>query len=296
LLASLFYPLKKGNDNMKTVKPDEWYLTDKDTILHITATEAPDIPSSFPFVVKGTDEAKVTADVLRRCYESDSTYTRKALVNPFGQLIDISIKQTGSSRTASFRKAYGDGGELLSFSLTPRDEVRKESLYRLFADSLERMLLEPSRGQSIGRIKAYDVIARTDSFRLNDIVPSMKVWTMGECLCFYVPPEFLSEETHFLTETGKIRFGTGHVEDLLYRFASWAEDKTSLGYEEYTMDGLTLRGQNGFFGPDITRSGMGFQSGLTPVKCLGRHKTISECITSLKAGKSKNNRSQCPDR
>ena len=281
---------------MKTVKPDEWYITDKDTILHITAAAAPDIPSSFPSVVKGTDEAKVTADVLRRCYESDSTYTRKALVNPFGQLIDISIKQTGSSRTASFRKAYGDGGELLSFSLSPRDDVRKESLYRLFADSLERMLLEPSRGQSISMIKAYDVIARTDSFRLNNIVPSMKVWTMGECLCFYVPPEFLSEETHLLTDAGKIRFGTGQVEDLLYRFAFWAEDKMSLGYEEYTMDGVMLRNQNGFFGPDITRSGLGSQFGLTPVRCLGQHKTINECITSLKADKYKTNRSCCPDR
>ena len=217
-------------------------------------------------------------------------------MNPFGQLIDISIKRTGISRTASFRKAYGDGEELLSFSLSPRDDVRKESLYRLFADSLERMLLEPSRGQSLSKIKAYDVIVRTDSFCLNDIVPSMKVWTMGECLCFYVPPEFLSEETHLLTDAGKSRFGTGHVDDLLYRFASWADDRVSLGYEEYTMDGLMLREQNGFFGPDITRSGLGSQSGLTPVRCLGQYKTISECITSLKADKCRNNKSRCPDR
>ena len=268
---------------MNIIRSNEWYRTDKDTLLHITTEKAPDIPSSFRSNVKGTDEAKVCADVLRKCCDSDSAYTRRALKEPFRQLIDISIKQENDSRTAFFRKTYGDRDTLLSFSLYPNDDVQTDSLYCLFADSLERILLEPDKGQSRNDLEAFDKIVTADNFRLESIIPSCITRISDEYICFYIPPVYLSGEPSLLTDEGEKEYGTKHAEDLLYRFISWAETRLSYGYEEYSVNGIKLRGKGGFYGSDFNRSGMKDQAERILSGYLGLHPNVRDCLTSIKS-------------
>lgn len=266
---------------MKEIYDGEYYRTDKGTIFGFHACQTDIANDPFSPTVYGDSREEVVSRLLHLACESDGISVRRALRDDFRPFISVDIEKEGEGYKASFRTNYDDR-ILSSFILHPNDDITRESLYRLFADGLEKDLINEKEGVP----DIFRRIAGSPKFNLGKVVPSV-VTKDGDMFCgFIVLPEYLETDGKSLTDEGKTFYQASSVRDVLYRFSEYCRDHIEYAFTEYDGHGKALGSMDGFYGSDFERNGMGAASGVSLTEFLGCHDSIDECISSLSDGLS----------
>lgn len=257
---------------------NEFYKTSKGTFVQFISQEADLSRDPFSPVVVENNYQDMAKGMLMKCYESDPSFTRKMLRDDIRRFVDVDVEMKNNTCMVYFRKNYDDKATLDEFSLNKTDDVTRESLYRLFADNLERILLEREDG-TLDQDMFYRI---AEGLKIERILPAAIERTAKSFYGYCILPEFLDNGK--LTDEGKEHYRANKPEDILYRFHSYFEHRYEYGLREFSEQGKLIRSMRGGYGDEFEKTALAYKTDIEPETYIGNFETIRECLDAVEKG------------